>query len=77
MAEARQTRTENGAKTSAGSGNPLVDFFFQASPIPCTDVSLSPHPFFQVHALQYVSSDSIRAVPRLPADSLNNLRATT
>ena len=30
--EALLTRTENGAATYAASGNPLVDFFFQASP---------------------------------------------
>lgn len=32
MSEALLTHTENNALTYAGSGNPLVDFFFQASP---------------------------------------------
>ena len=32
MSEALLTRTENNAVTYAGSGKPLVDFFFQASP---------------------------------------------
>ncbi|CAL5227769.1 g10789 [Coccomyxa viridis] len=44
MAEAPRTRTENGAVTFAGSGNPLFDFFFQASPSSCTQVVRTSRP---------------------------------
>ncbi len=60
MAEAPRTRTENGAVTFAGSGNPLFDFFFQASPSSCTQVPPNlvfiRHTVFELHALQRVSS---------------------
>ncbi len=41
-AEALLTRTENGAVTYAASGNPLVDFFFQASTFPSAQPILVP-----------------------------------
>lgn len=59
MAEARQTCTENGAVTFSSSGNPLVDFFFQANPSPQTWLSpilvVARRSGFQLHALQRVS----------------------
>ena len=73
MVEARPPRTENGAVTFAGSGNPLVDFFFQASPCPCATVfsMLETHLVFQERALHCVSLGISTAVMRLLAESVD------
>ena len=52
MSEALLTRTENNAVTYAGSGNPLVDFFFQASP----PSSAQPILFSRTHCVSHMQA---------------------